>query len=137
MELSKNVSFELGKLLKSKGFNIAIRNFYLLKENGKSIHEGFEDDYWGDNRIENWNKDVVGIKPFEGFVSAPSIAEVIDWLYETHKVWISVNYIDDVLLFGYSITNIISNILERAEWKINSPSEAYEAAIEYCLNKII
>lgn len=137
------VNFELAKLLKEKGFDVPVRNYYLQKEKGNCLHEGFEDSYWGDNRIVNWNKDVIGIKPFEGFLSVPTIAEVVMWLYEKYGIWISVD-VDINGRFRYIIRKYNNN--DRA-WEVknpisiseyyNSPTEAYEAAIDYTLNNLI
>ena len=133
--MNNPISFETAKLLKEKGFDVPVRNYYLQKEKGDHLHEGFEDEYWGDNKVVNWNKDIIGIKPFQGFISAPTIAEVVMWLYEKHGIWI--------FAFSYS---------RRWQWKIdsdsstaeysrgdgfNSPTEAYEAAIEYTLKNLI
>ena len=94
------ILFELAKLLKEKGFDVPVRTYRLEGKYPDFVHEGFEDDYWGDNKVVNWNKDVIGIKPFKGFVSAPTIAEVVMWLYEKHGVWITVCVIG-VDGFGY------------------------------------
>jgi hypothetical protein len=150
--MNKEVSFPLAKLLKEKGFDVPVRNYYLQKEKGNYLHEGFEDSYWGDNRIVNWNKDVVGIKPFEGFLSAPTIAEVVMWLHEKYGIWMNVSPVfefnsgrNDYLTirgFQYYITVITDNKYNQEkshaarEYK-NSPTEAYEAAIEYTLNNLI
>jgi hypothetical protein len=143
--MNKEVSFELAKLLKEKGFDVPVRNYYLQKEKGNYLHEGFEDSYWGDNRIVNWNKDVVGIKPFEGFLSAPTISEVVMWLYEKKSLWILA--LPTVTgHFAYKIVDVQldpKNPIERPPYKdvsandYNSPTEAYEAAIEYCLTNLI
>ncbi len=62
---------------------------------------------------------------------APTISDVIMWLYETHKIWISVyEYKDhaadsnDPFVFRSSVTGL-------KEFK--TPTEAYSAAIEYIL----
>ena len=70
------ILFELAKLLKEKGFDVPVRTYRLEGKYPDFVHEGFEDDYWGDNKVVNWNKDVIGIKPFKGFVSAPTIVLV-------------------------------------------------------------
>jgi hypothetical protein len=138
--MNKEVSFPISKLLKEKGFDVPVRNYYLQKEKGNYLHEGFEDSYWGDNRIVNWNKDVVGIKPFEGFLSAPTIAEAVMWLYEKHKIWIT----SEPCIVHNGITNIHKifkdnylDTISRASKGYNSPIEAYEAAIDYTLNNLI
>jgi hypothetical protein len=144
------VSFELAKLLKDKGFTIPVRNYYLESDKDKIINEGFDDEYWGDNRIKNWNSDIIGIKPFQGFVSAPTIAEVVMWLYEKHGIWIGVDC-DCYGILWYANLSVASeknwdNIDLRHEIisaskkfpnEHNSPTEAYSKAIEYTLNNLI
>lgn len=61
----------------------------------------------------------------------PTITEVVMWLYEKHGIWISV---EQNSFIGGGKSSFISNV-KRAEY--NSPTEAYEAAIEYCLTKLI
>jgi len=132
------ILFELAKLLKEKGFDVPVRTYRLEGKYPDFVHEGFEDDYWGDNKVVNWNKDVIGIKPFKGFVSAPTIAEVVMWLYEKHGVWITVCVIG-VDGFGYWLHDKGRKRLnpdnQGGYWL--SPTEAYKAAIEYCLTKLI
>ena len=132
------ILFELAKLLKEKGFDVPVRTYRLEGKYPDFVHEGFEDDYWGDNKVVNWNKDVIGIKPFKGFVSAPTIAEVLMWLYEKHGVWITVCVIG-VDGFGYWLHDKGRKRLnpdnQGGYWL--SPTEAYKAAIEYCLTKLI
>lgn len=131
------VSSELAKLLKEKRFDVPVRNYYLQKEKGNYLHEGFEDSYWGDYRIVNWNKDVVGIKPFEGFLSAPTIAEVVMWLYEKHGIWVYLVPAEDnkeVFKPFFRGKNIIDQHLTEF---FESPTEAYEAAIDYTLKNLI
>ena len=61
--------------------------------------------------------------------SAPTIAEVVMWLYEKHGDWISV-----VKFEKYSSCTFRHNCLFK---EYNSPTEAYEAAIEYTLKNLI
>lgn len=128
------VNFELAKLLKEKGFDVPVRTYRLEGKYSDFIHEGFEDEYWGDNKIVNWNKDIIGIKPFKGFVSAPTIAEVVMWLYEKHGIWIWVEHYENDSKF---IPQIPKANLSRVLSFYDSPTEAYEAAIEYCLTNLI
>jgi len=134
------VKFKLAKLLKEKGFDKPVRTYRLEGEDSDLVHESFEDDYWGNNRIVNWS-----IKPFRGFVSAPTIAEVVMWLYEKHGIWVSVktikwNYEHNTIRFNYNICkfnhNNSSDITD-VVYDFNSPTKAYEAAIEYTLNNLI
>lgn len=148
--MNKPVGYELAKFLKIKGFDIPVRHYRLEGKYTDFIHEGFEDDYWGDNRIVNWNKDNIGIKPFEGFISAPTVADVIMWIYQTYNYWIDVfptplNNSDEppfkvgwvfmILGVGVHIDPDIDRPEEHITYK--TPTEAYEAAITYYLNSLI
>jgi hypothetical protein len=88
----------------------------LLKEKG---FDGIEIDY-GLNQILN-------LKP------APTIAEVVMWLYEKHGIWISPQpnepYIDNDWCF-----TVFKDLKNNGSLEgYNSPTEAYEAAINYVL----
>jgi len=119
--MNKEVSFQIAKLLKEKGFNEEVRDYYEEKD-GTFYHS----QYFRDNISIN--------EKHKGFVTAPTIAEVVMWLYEKHGIWISVFSTDDVTMFSYKIScrqghNYSPNF--------NSPTEAYEAAIVYTLNNLI
>jgi hypothetical protein len=133
------VNFEIAKLLKEKGFDVPIRTYRLEGKYFDFVYEGFEDDYWGDNKVVNWNQDIIGIKPFKGFVSAPTISEVIMWLYEKHEIWIYPCQSTARLGFRCFIQrlNILGEIDIQNDEKYNNPIEAYEAAIKYCLTNLI
>ena len=73
-----------------------------------------------------------------GYVkSAPTIAEVVMWLYEKHGIWIDVRYMDDVLGFGFCVTTLEDNTEHEEVYNYNSPTEAYSQAIEYTLKNLI
>ena len=96
-----------------------------LKEN--------EDVIYGvlcNSRMDEFNSD---------YISAPTIAEVVMWLYEKYGVWIVVNITisSDWYFELYDL-----NSKRNAEIKVNvnlysSPSEAYESAIKHYLTQII
>ena len=69
----------------------------------------------------------------EGTLVFPSIAEVIMWLYEKYNIWISVTYQrhSEGKHWRYTINQIYRT--EIVLWEHNTPTEAYEAAIKYCL----
>ena len=86
--------------------------------------------------------------------SAPSIAHVLEWLYEEHNIWINVTYSYRHRSWDYSYSNTnwtqeefdenlkeyIDTLVEQALYKkikYNSPTEAYEAAILDVLNSVI
>jgi hypothetical protein len=66
----------------------------------------------------------------------PTIAEVVMWLYEEHGIWIEV--VLESSFFTYDITTIKNgeNLVTKY-YNFNSPTEAYESGIEYCLTNLI
>ena len=106
------INFETAKLLKEKGFRIL---------------SDFESSY-------------------------PTIAEVVMWLYEKHGVWISTKG-DDNKTFKYELhvwnwyepektfrqghVSFGNGVWDTDSEPFNSPTETYEAAIEYTLNNLI
>ena len=67
-----------------------------------------------------------------------NISDVVMWLYEKHGIWISVHY-HKSKRFSVTICDECDNSLSDGLFGdlYNSPTEAYEAAIKYCLEKII
>lgn len=114
------VSFELAKLLKEKGFDEWTKTWHQRGEGVVGCVEGNRDFY-------NRKGDV--------YTSAPTIAEVVMWLYEKHGIWISVYEYKD------HAADVNDNYMFRTSYtklrEFNSPTEAYEAAIEYCLTNLI
>jgi hypothetical protein len=129
--MNNPVSFELALLLVENKYDISTDSLYvnnsLIYANGRKCNWNLEEDY--DEIPEP--------------VSAPTIADVVMWLYEKHGIWIMVNnwkehVLDDddnilekTHLFTWFITG------EAEERTFNSPIEAYEAGIEYILTKLI
>jgi hypothetical protein len=121
------VSFELAKLLKEKGFNIPQLYFYI------------------DGDI-SWKVDNTRCRnQIEGEYAAPTIAEVVMWLYEKHEIWVQVS----VSRYGKFYCNVLKkentkSLNNPTSWEMqvqlndfNSPTEAYEAAIKYTLENLI
>jgi hypothetical protein len=130
--MNKLVSFELAKLLKEKGYgNVAPhklnRNYY----NHKGELNGNVTDY-----IKAFvsKKELTDLET----VDAPTITEVVMWLYEKQGVWISVHY-HKSKRFSVTICDECDNSLSDGLFGdlYNSPTEAYEAAIEYILNNLL
>ena len=77
-------------------------------------------------------------------INLPTIAEVVMWLYEKYGIWIEVSCHtvldekdDDVDVFYFVIRKLKPvNILYSGDF-VNSPTEAYEAAILYTLKNLI
>jgi len=120
--MNKPVSFEIARLLKDK--KIIIHSEYRYT------------DFDGIERLEK-NAD-------EMFPFAPTIAEVIMWLYEKHGIWITVNLLIEEMIdrlqdwFFYEVNGKewdVENIRYSEEYY--SPTEAYSEAIKRVLNTLI
>jgi len=130
--MSTLVKFPIAKLLKEKGFNVPTLYFYL---DGKL-------KYNHSIQPRNNNRDTGTCE-----VSTPTIADVVMWLYEKHGIWINTwsdsnlnSSIPTTIKWFYVINcDLVSSY--NKEGKIdrlyNSPTEAYEAAIEYVLTNLI
>ena len=123
------VNFELAKLLKEKGFDVP------MIQNGRVYCEGTKqiESIVSSNQVANWNANC-----YVEICSAPTIVEVIMWLYEKHGIWVTVNPNHS---FKYWSVNLVTD--KNANDNLHdatifdSPTEAYEAAIEYILNNLI
>ena len=118
------VSFELAKLLKEKGFD------------GNYFH------YWNMvNHSGKWKVDTSIWEHTNNYIEAPTIAEVVMWLYEKHGIWIeaSLNQFSKPkdLHWMYSITFTQNCTYSHSPKSYKSPTEAYEAGIEDVLINMI
>ena len=119
------VTFEVAKLLKDKGFDSATNTHYWLEDElnpevvySKTPRQGF-------------------FKEYGGSLLAPTIAEVVMWLYEKHGIWISVQKDWDVgKHLGFEAVIDCNDGYINTE-TLNSLTEAYLSAIEYTLNNLI
>ena len=126
------VSFELAKLLKEKEIYIPAFHYYeneVLKEpyleNGSSTDTEFRVELSDLKEYFNkWSKKI----------SAPTISEVVMWLYEKHGIWIYAHRIDQKE-FYWSIDTDKKEFTSGENFK--TPTEAYEAAIEYTLKNLL
>jgi len=135
--MTTSVSFEIAKLLKEKEFDNPCHDCYnlngLLFSNGWCEYIADDHEFDGLVRLE---------KLKEKDVLAPTIAEVVMWLYEKHGIWISVIDISPShILWEYQISRKeVGLIYSSSQYPVKhnySPTEAYEAAIEYTLNNLI
>lgn len=113
------VSFPLAKLAIQKGFDKECKEYWNLIE--------YSSEWIVEHRI---NPDSVD------FMYAPTISEVVMWLYEKHGIWIHPEICFDGKSFVPKITKVVENHYPY-DTQFNSPTEAYSAAIEYCLTKLI
>lgn len=122
------VSFEIAKLLKEKGFDNESAHYY--NDKGEALFDvGFP------SLQRNY-------KPYI-YYDSPIIADVVMWLYEKHGIWIRVTpipYSDNLTHWRWEHMST-KYATRNAGWKKQqdylSPTEAYEAAIEYTLNNLI
>ena len=153
--MTQPVSFEIAKLLKEKDWSKPALNFYFedgeFRENKLTGTNGYYgEEYCSEYSefLENWNDKWLtkkngnrcfGCKKSKGYLetfSAPTIVEVVMWLYEKHDIWTTVTSISQeswqchMTKKGDSLGNCY---LE----DFYTPTEAYEAGIEYTLNNLI
>ena len=126
--MNKEVNFEIAKLLKDKEFmdknmygevRLSQPKFY---DNNGVIH----------NIKDAFEKTELNLREC---YNAPTIAEVLMWLYEKHGIWIYIKQ-------GYKWEWYIETVANHPELKYNdgledSPTEAYEEAIIYTLENLI
>ena len=145
------IKFELAKLLVDKGIEIKSNKRYFLNKNDEEITDEFIfEKYKG--KVLNASIDAAKSVYAISHISAPTIAEVVMWLYEKHKIWIGVELTDNTRDFYFQpkiwtskdreyhdedMTDQAKYISDWKEWRFNTPAESYKAAIEYCLTKII
>ena len=141
------VKFELAKLLKEKGLNIITQRYYEHALTSKKDSE--TNDYtgsfgWkkGETNLESgYFKNNCGMADLSNenwyMCSAPTIAEVVMWLYQKHGIWIGVQpnepYVDNDWCFA-----IFKDLKENISLEgYDSPVEAYEVAIKHTLNNLL
>jgi len=130
-----HTTFEQAKLLKDKGFNnIECSGYY-------HVNEGYEKGYsfCHSKMIEQYNNGIL----------APEQWQVVEWLRVNHGIDLQAicNYSEKGRSYRMGIIYIKENKVEsvflRKDYgftdfiEFNSPQEAYSAAFDYILNKLI
>ncbi len=140
--MNKPVSFDIAKLLASKEVDIECSKFY-TKPNSTMF--GI-DERGRAYPIKNTPKTLYTIGEhatlnMKNVYLAPTIADVLMWLYEKYDIWIDVTLNQfskpKVLEWMYSIVFTKACTYSHSPKAYNSPTEAYEAVIEYVLTKLI
>ena len=121
------VNFEIAKSLKEKGFDEECRYYYDTEFKERTWHIEYEP--FRNSEIETG----YGKKKYP-MISAPTIAEVVMWLYKKRGIWISVDPENDTDTWFFTISY---NNSETIFGNYSTPTEAYEAAIEYALKELI
>lgn len=141
------VNYQIAKLLKENGFNIPTLFFYFENFNAGLNYilvDELESQFGTITEKEDHNNIDYSIKRY----SAPTISDVVMWLYEKQGIWIRVDcsskeswssIIIDVENGNYKVhpLYITEKFIKKNNRLPNSPKEAYEVAIEYCLTNLI
>lgn len=126
------VSFELAKLLKEKGFNAMCEHYFSEKLDGSiSCHTA----------VGHWNA-------IMNFIARPSLSLAMKWLREIHKISIDICTVQgrevSYMFNIWDFSNIYDNKyiggtfdLREQLYGFNTYEEAVEAALKYCLTKLI
>ncbi len=131
------VNFTLAKLLKEKEFEGNYSYFY-TSPNSKMF--GI-DEHHRHYPIINTPKKLYTLGEnvalnIENVYPAPTIAEVVMWIYKKYNIWISVDLdLSNTQMFDYEIQK--KHFLKLSEKHFESPTLAYNAAIEYVLTNLI
>lgn len=135
--MNSTITYETAKLLKEKGFDEYCRNavginndiVYISPEFGLQEEEHVNYGVLCNTRMDEFNSD---------YLTAPTIAEVIMWLYEKHEIWIEIrkHTRNGLRVFSPYIDYTPVNE-DRFFNDYDTPREAYLAAIEYTLNNLI
>lgn len=148
------VPFEIAKKLKEKGFDIPCTYAYCKKGGGWNMyaqkHEPityilrtdgnpFGTYYTG----KNWNKEYKTNK-HKIQCSAPTISQVLKWLREEKKIYVSITYspkIENFQDFYYATIQYIGDYQKTSYTNGNDNYDNWEGAalngIEYVLNNLI
>lgn len=123
------ISFETAKLAKDKGFNWKCLHG-CSAEHPKDIHLSFDltgENYFGIESIYNAEENT-DIKHF----LLPTQSLLQKWLREEYKIHIRINYLDDVLFFGFYVENIKINteLIEETYGSHDNRFKTYEEALE-------
>lgn len=123
------VSFETAKLLKEKGFDEQIRDFYR-----------YENNIWIHRNTYEHNHFNLGIPRWENCYSCPTLQMATKWLREEHNIFISIVFCTYPSLNKVTWTPEIStfdSVFPESAIEYDSYEEATEAAIKYCLENLI
>jgi hypothetical protein len=148
------VSFEISKLMKEKGFGMTAGSCYYNEE-----------FFINHNVIPLQYPELKGVgykeRVTDKIIFAPTIAEVVMWLYEKHGIWVFILPQDKsvvdyrvessefpslplfLLIVKYEKDLTFKEILNSSDpnskmfLHFDEPIEAYETAIEYCLTNLI
>ena len=117
------ISFELAKSLKEKGFKDECRGYW-----GYDSYFKERNVTYPRTKFSQW---------YRNEILAPTIAEVVMWLYDKHGIWIYLLPSEDnkdVFKPFFRGKIIVDQHLTKF---YRSPTEAYEAGIKHVLENLI
>lgn len=133
------VSFETAKLLKEKGFNIPC-NTYFVEVEKETAKNKFKIRFCHSSVAANRNTYKSEMANHYYF-SCPTLQMVMKWLREVHNIDISIevrvwNEVEDGFVKYWKYTVYRTDEIEDFG-QSNTPEEACEEAIRYCLENLI
>ena len=146
------ISFELAKMLKEKGFDKSTEaNWWILAKDhqfnyikGLPVDESKIFFTKNSNELESITQiDEETEHNVYHVMCCPTITQTVMWLYEKRRIWIIVTpipYSDNLTHWRWehvSTEYTTRNMKWKKQQDYMSPTEAYEAAIEYVLTKLI
>lgn len=141
------IDFEIAKPLKEKGFDEKCSHYYIddfqnFKSDGILHKCGLPDNNKNENILQ-----FVKRKNQPHICNAPTISQVVMWLYKKHNLWISVftmdkwlpNGNDRLQIFDYTIKQMKNGLIDipKKFEEFDSIKETYQKAIKHCLNHLI
>ena len=143
--MNKEVSFPIAKLLKEKGYEEPTKKHYeYALKSQKNQEDGYSGPFgWEKGELIlqshyfiNNHKQADLSSEMWYMCSAPTIAEVIMWLYEKHEYWCYAY--TNGKIWHPCIQHKFGDmaVLSGKIGEFNSPTKAYEAAFEYTLNNL-
>lgn len=114
-------SFEVAKLLKQKGFDIPVYQYYFPPSNNNLNYSEFDND---------WNS------VWKHSYSAPTHQMALKWLREELNLYIEIRRNLNTFYYGWKVEQGMS---EKAifDYKYDSYEKAVEAALKYTLENLI
>jgi hypothetical protein len=146
--MTKPISYELAKLLNEKGFDKSTEaNWWIFAKDDLNYKKRLPIDeskvFFTEDSDELELKTRIDEETSHTIyhvLAAPTIAQVVMWLYETHKIWVIAVPSKSTNSWYYHRFYLLDpNKDSEPELvdRFNSPQEAYSAAFEYIVKNMI
>lgn len=139
------VNVKLVKLLKEKGFD-----YHALYHDFADEYQYFDGSVQGRVHVSDFSEDK--FPDNEKWFPVPYIYQVIMWLYDKYGIWVLVDWMTRTKPYSSGFIChlrgttkklnsdnfvVINNTKEKGYEVFNTPTECYEAAIEYTLKNLL